>query len=640
MSYLQEFVLETPPPEAPSSSSTIPSTQKPSDRHLPSFMLETIDLTIPSPQPTPPSLKKPTTQRFDRLFDYLPKISNKPVSGPILMELAERTRAGKSTFQELKNRGARTRGYRYAKGTIVGKKTALNWVTKFVKYCNLESEILDLHELGAQTVRGRLDSFLCYLGDMIDGSSLECGLGLPGTAARYASQWLEAHLLLPIPIDLSWAKDQITAWRKGRARELTEGFGIIQRQQKCGISRDQMEGLYDLDWAEECELNLYQVLNFQSMGQVAFHVMLRRAEISRAPGVTFNPLIHMTRGDIVWYFADGTRIDYNAEGNLDPRQLLRLYTTLEGRGDLTVKTSKADQSGAQWSSNLHPLVLRKPEENAVIKSANYLLLREILMPCLSKADRDTTPLFNRFGTKDQETSYNFDKVIIKLLHTLLNKKGRHLSMAQVRKMYSLHSFRIGGVNALRAAGVPREIRMILGRWKSDAIDVYSRTDVELFGKYLMDQGISCPELQTLAEDMPQHEDAVGRKYGEPFDIETINGVPEPLFIPEITLEEATSEMRVLAQASRAGTDELSLSHSLVGRQLEVQVSSSDDTPIIYRGEVIQAQPLVADHPFVVQWEGGGTERVSISAVCDNLVQRQQPRVRPPPPPPPAGTSPS
>ena len=41
--------------------------------------------------------------------------------------------------------------------------------------------------------------------------------------------------------------------------------------------------------------------------------------------------------------------------------------------------------------------------------------------------------------------------------------------------YSSHSLRRGGAQFLRDAGVPRDLIKLMGRWKSDAVDVYMRS---------------------------------------------------------------------------------------------------------------------------------------------------------------------
>ena len=252
-----------------------------------------------------------------------------------------------------------------------------------------------------------------------------------------------------------------------------------------------------------------------------------------------------------------------------------------------------------------------------------LLLRMMLLMILME-ERTQEPMFRMpQGKGKQLPTRIFDDVIIGLLLEMHKRRGEHKSLAQIRKLYSLHSFRIGGVNALRAAGVPREIRMILGRWRSDAIDVYSRTDIQQFAKYLRDQGISCREFETLAEDLPQHDEAQGSEFGTAYSVLTNEDSAIPKVTPDISAAEAKHEMSSLIEAAQYGVELPNRQHSLVGRKVELTFGDDDaaDDGEYARsvpGVVARAEPGAA-LPFIVTLLGGVEERVSIQDVVDNLV---------------------
>ena len=295
--------------------------------------------------------------------------------------------------------------------------------------------------------------------------------------------YADCHKLLPQPIDLSWLKPFIEDWKIGRTWIVTGAFGIIKKNQKCGFTRGTMAAMYLLDWLGLCDSDELLVTAMKAAGQVAFQIMLRRSEYTLGKGATFLATIHMTRSDFHWFKckrdaqgqlvldARGNRIyiafEIDAHGNLSLGDFQEVVHTQEGRVLVTVKTSKCDLEGG-WSSNFHPLDIRKDAEGAVIKAGNYVLDYELADPILNMEEREQEPMFRMPKKSGQQVpTSKFDSVIMGLMFEIHRQKGDHKSVAQIRKLYSLHSFRIGGVNALRAAGVPREIRMILGRWKEE-----------------------------------------------------------------------------------------------------------------------------------------------------------------------------
>ena len=61
---------------------------------------------------------------------------------------------------------------------------------------------------------------------------------------------------------------------------------------------------------------------------------------------------------------------------------------------------------------------------------------------------------------------------------LTTKYGRKITMAEIRKQWSLHSFRITGQNLLREAGAQEwQIRQA-GRWLSNCALRYDRANLE------------------------------------------------------------------------------------------------------------------------------------------------------------------
>ena len=573
-----------------------------------------------------------------QLLSLMPTPGRLP-SRDVLLSRAARTRAGGTTFDELVRRGHSTCGLRIARNTIYAKRVALGWLSKFVAAMNLPTEIMDPHVMGADSVTDQLLAGMEYMADCV-GAKNETGLALGATVATYAVVWIDAHQLLPTPIDLTWLKPKVKAWKEGRIRNMTGAFGIIKKLRKAGVTRSMMQGLYDLGlvtWLAACSGDAFLVIVVKAAGQLAFVMMLRRSEYTLVKGISeFNPMLRMTRSNAVWFDADGIEFKPDEDGNLrqeDFEELFRILNdpttnpaTFFGRMDMTVKTSKADQTG-DWSSHVHPIALRLPSESAVLKAANYYLEYELADPVLNLEERQETPLFRSRRGKTQTPSRGqlkvdvFNEAIIDLLHELFKIKGDHRSKAEIRKLYSLHSFRIGGVNHLRAAGVPREIRMILGRWRSDAIDVYSRTDISQFTEYLKDHGVSCDEFETLADDMPCHEDSFGTPYGRSFNVITENDKPLDKLVPEISAREAAVELNSLRQVN-ANDEPLKRQHSLIGRAIESYFDSATygglQTAAV--GTVVAVHLARKETPCEVMYMGATEpEYLSIQEVVDSLV---------------------
>ncbi len=59
------------------------------------------------------------------------------------------------------------------------------------------------------------------------------------------------------------------------------------------------------------------------------------------------------------------------------------------------------------------------------------------------------------------------------------------SEEEVRRIYSLHSFRVLATNLLLKAGAPRHVRMVLGRWTSDeGMGTYTREELDMMLEFM------------------------------------------------------------------------------------------------------------------------------------------------------------
>ena len=71
-----------------------------------------------------------------------------------------------------------------------------------------------------------------------------------------------------------------------------------------------------------------------------------------------------------------------------------------------------------------------------------------------------------------------DKAVIDRIAQYYIRNGLEFEEKEVRRIYSLHSFRVLATNLLLKAGAPRHVRMMLGRWTSDeGMDTYTREEL-------------------------------------------------------------------------------------------------------------------------------------------------------------------
>jgi hypothetical protein len=123
----------------------------------------------------------------------------------------------------------------------------------------------------------------------------------------------------------------------------------------------------------------------------------------------------------------------------------------------------------------HPLQLNE----GPICALRFMILMEIADPITSLAARRAVPMFVDPDTGLSLTKPALASVFISLTHWVINHKyNLEISISDVRKQWSLHSFRITGQNLLKEAGAPRWLIKQAGRWLSDAVFTYDRSSLE------------------------------------------------------------------------------------------------------------------------------------------------------------------
>ena len=105
-------------------------------------------------------------------------------------------------------------------------------------------------------------------------------------------------------------------------------------------------------------------------------------------------------------------------------------------------------------------------------------------------ERDTTVMFRHPGPKPNKPvkTYTLDKSVINLIAQYYRENNIKFDEMEVRKVYSLHSFRVLATNLLLKAGAPRHVRKMLGRWSSDeGMDTYTREELEMMTEFMRRQ---------------------------------------------------------------------------------------------------------------------------------------------------------
>jgi hypothetical protein len=107
--------------------------------------------------------------------------------------------------------------------------------------------------------------------------------------------------------------------------------------------------------------------------------------------------------------------------------------------------------------------LREGVDVTIASPTALKALRRFAGHCTSPAITATTPLFHFADGKAVHRQW-----LMKRVDRLLGLIGHDPSR------YSSHSFRKGGASSLQAAGVGDAAIRLLGRWKSDAFNLYVR----------------------------------------------------------------------------------------------------------------------------------------------------------------------
>ena len=587
-------------------------------------------------QPPPPLSEGESKVRL--LEDAIPS-GNAPPSKEEREAIRLRVKAGELTLDELELLAVETQNRALAHNTYRARRTAARAWGDYFDMLGQSDQVLSADtEAAKEKARKLLRGFLTYSSYVVEGKNPKMeGVGQAHTTATYARANLLNHALPLYGVDLSFLREEIKLWEKGQQRALNSVYGIATRMQKAGFTREHLKGFFEMDWSPYGSTKMQSVLKAAVL--VAFVGMLRRSEYTMG-NTPFNPNLSMNRGSAKWYFkghpkagSDPRYEDFKEVTPWNKEAATDLKRTGAGYGALTVGTSKCDPD-ADWSK--YPILLPLSKDPTGLEAGNRLLDMELEDEIWDPEERAKTPLFREVDVKKGEPhqlrTSRFDKVVIALMMGWYASKGDPKDEKEVRYLYSLHSFRIGGVNALKAAGVPRELRMLMGRWKSMAVDTYTRQEIVMSLEWLkLPETAGCHLYTPLTLDMPQFDEAEGLVMGDDFDVLTLKGEKLKAREPDPTLEEVEGYYQWLEKRGRMTSR--GECHPLVGRRVRMSFTIEADPKgkgkkrkqvetEWYEGE-IQSVDREGEEPVQVKFDGEAEMlHYGYEYVLDSLMERE------------------
>ena len=399
------------------------------------------------------------------------------------------------------------RGFEFEKGarslsTQSKDRTGLRWWSRFCQYVGLDDEWLmyDMEDPSQRAfVKNLARMFLTLVSEQDTKGRPRQGTAIMGkTPQRYLAVVIAAHAELEI--DISFLASLAKKWSTGFELDNMRINGVRPKRHKAGITRQLLFDMF-AQMDKKYEPRLKCVVRAAMM--CAFTDELRRAEFLRKTG-TFNPNLHLSR-DHVSFYDSGWTLVAPTERNL------RRLVASGGWMLFRPPTLKNDPRGEFWGDSPTPFPIGtcRKKQGAFIDFAIRQIELEIASPLIDQKLRAMTPMFVDPRTGLQMTARVFDIMLMELLQEAYRGKGLSASLDEIRKMYGIHSFRVGGDNAHRAANTPKHIRKRIGHWRSDVIEDYSRSQLEAMSACVENQDVDCPLLQVCDPAMPTYPETKG-----------------------------------------------------------------------------------------------------------------------------------
>ena len=371
-----------------------------------------------------------------------------------------------------------------AKQTDANYGTALNWWALFTAFIAFPTQVLRFAagcDKAVRAVNNLCFQFLQYTHRCIGQHLTNAGPPAPGSSVRYWKQIVKLHARLGIHIDFT--NPICNAWLAGAKRVQTLTFGARPKKKKAMFSLQHISDLYAASWAALGGKRnpARRLLVLRAAPQLAIQVLFRASEYLRSSTETFNHNVHLSRNHVTYHSWDWSH-EFTPE-ELTPTNLRALLASGKARALVAMPRLKNDQF---LDREFPPTALELGTGD--ICALRFLLLMEIDDPLLSTAARQAAPMF-----VDPDTGLGLSKQALRnainalTLTILTSKYARSITLKEIQRQWSLHSFRVTGQNLLRQAGAQDwQIRQA-GRWLSSCALRYDRANLQ--------------ELSTLSNSM-------------------------------------------------------------------------------------------------------------------------------------------
>lgn len=359
------------------------------------------------------------------------------------------------------------------------------------------------------------------------------GLSPGATMNGYARSIVKLHAM--VLVDLSFLSDTIESFCNGRDKLLVDIRGPREKLKKNGITHSQMREWEKLirEWAPFLGVKNPERRTkvFRATYQSMFSCHWRRSDATLKGSLDWNGFYHLSRANVRWFNLNMEEVEPSWDNLKD------LRSSRAGYAQVRSPPGKNDATGEGVTARFPSLL--PLTSNTWFCPGLSLLEMEIDDPC-SPSGRRSVPLFKDPETGKALSTAVFDRFILGMIHLALRRfHNKDIDMKGLRRLYSLHSFRIGASNALRSVGAPKHLRMIAGRWLSDAFLEYEREDIPEMLRFMekvqeADCRLGCGQPDDLPMfDAERRMKQAGRIEGlTEGDIRVSAGVPESLKAPK------------------------------------------------------------------------------------------------------------
>ena len=355
-----------------------------------------------------------------------------------------------------------------------GASTGLNWWREFSRYVGLSSPRLSWDE-GSREARAQVSNvglmFCQFTFRLIRpkrGAAPD-----PKTSLRYLSVVVTAHS--EAGVDMKFVLPTARKWAAGMTRATCAIHGPRLKAKKSAFTIQMLVEVYTCNWkGHGGEVNpIRRELVLRTVAKFAIQTLFRASEVLRPRGVPFNHNLHITRGMIEWFDSEWQPVPPT------PDNLSRMLETRQGRVLVGIPQLKNDQNRDKFNHCKVALMFSPSFTCSLAELARM----EIDDPITDPLTRARTPLFVDPETGAAMGKETFASVFMSLIRQALRTyHNREYLLKEIRRIWSLHSFRITGLNLLEKAGCPPWLLRIAGRWLSDCHYQYTRHDHNLLAK--------------------------------------------------------------------------------------------------------------------------------------------------------------